>query len=153
MAKVVHYELLKERSTKGAPSTLDVRWPDEVPPGTTNSTPVISTDCYPTILQTAGLPPTPNHPVDGKSLLPLFTQSSSFERDTLYFHSPNYAFHKQNRLGSALREEDYKLIKNYDRVSLELYDLSRYIGEKENLAASSPELTNRLAGKLDAWLS
>jgi arylsulfatase A len=129
-----------------------VRWPGEVPPGTTNSTPVISTDCYPTILQAAGLPPTPNHPVDGKSLLPLFTQSSNFERDTLYFHYPNYAFHKQNRLGSALREGDYKIIKNYDDGSLELYDLSRDIGEKENLAATSPELTSRLVGKLDAWL-
>ena len=100
-----------------------VRWPGKVQPGTTNSTPVISMDCYPTLLDAAGLPPTPNHPLDGKSLMPLLTQSPGFERDTLYFHYPNYAFHKQNRLGSAIREGEYKLIKNYDDDSLELYDL------------------------------
>jgi arylsulfatase A len=129
-----------------------VRWPGKVQPGTTNSTPVISTDCYPTILEAVGLAPTPNHSLDGKSLLPLLVQSSGWERDTLYFHYPNYAFHKQNRLGSALREGDYKLIKNYDDDSLELYDLRQDLGEKDNLAEKLPELANRLAGKLDAWL-
>lgn len=129
-----------------------VRWPGRILPGTTNSTPVISTDCYPTLLEAAGLSPTPNHPLDGMSLLPLLTQSSGWERDTLYFHYPNYAFHKQNRLGSALRDGDYKLIQYYDDGSRELYDLRHDIGEKDNLAAKSPELADRLAGKLEAWL-
>ena len=129
-----------------------VRWPGKVQPGTTNSTPVISMDCYPTLLEAAGLPPTPNHPVDGKSLMPVLTQTPGFDRDALYFHYPNYAFHKENRLGSAIREGGYNLIKNYDDDSLELYDLRSDIGEKNNLAAKSPELTKRLADKLDAWL-
>ena len=129
-----------------------IRWPGKVQPGATNSTPVISMDCYPTLLEVAGLPPTPDRPLDGKSLMPLLTQSPGFDRDALYFHYPNYAFHKQNRLGSAIREGDYKLIKNYDDDSLELYDLRSDIGEKNNLAAKSPELTKRLADKLDAWL-
>lgn len=129
-----------------------VRWPGKVKPGTTNATPVISMDCYPTLLDAAGLPPTPNHPLDGKSLMPLLTQSLGFDRDTLYFHYPNYAFHKQNRLGSAIREGDYKLIKNYDDDSLELYDLRSDIGEKHNLVSQSPELAKRLADKLDRWL-
>ena len=129
-----------------------VRWPGKVQPGTTNSTPVISMDCYPTLLEVASLSPTPNHPLDGKSIMPLLLQSAGFERDALYFHYPNYAFHKLNRLGSAIREGDHKLIKNYDDGSLELYDLRSDIGEKNNLAAKSPELTKRLADKLDAWL-
>jgi arylsulfatase A-like enzyme len=129
-----------------------VRWPCKVKPGTTNSTPVISMDCYPTLLEAAGLPPTPDHPLDGKSLLPLLTQSPGFGRDALYFHYPNYAFHKQNRLGSAIREGEYKLIKNYDDDSLELYDLTSDLSEKNNLATQSPALAKRLADKLDAWL-
>jgi arylsulfatase A len=129
-----------------------VRWPGKVQPGTTNATPVISMDCYPTLLEVAGLPPTPNHPIDGKSLVPLLTQSPGFDRDALYFHYPNYAFHKQNRLGSAIREGQSKLIRNYDDGSLELYDLSSDIGENTNLAQQEPELTKRLADKLDAWL-
>jgi arylsulfatase A-like enzyme len=129
-----------------------VRWPGKVKPGTTNSTPVISMDCYPTLLEAAGLPPTPDHPLDGKSLLPLLTQSPGFARDALYFHYPNYAFHKQNRLGSAIREGEYKLIKNYDDDSLELYDLTSDLSEKNNLATQSPALAKRLADKLDGWL-
>jgi arylsulfatase A-like enzyme len=129
-----------------------VRWPGKVKPGTTNATPVISMDCYPTLLEVAGLPPTPDHPLDGKSLLPLLTLSPGFARDALYFHYPNYAFHKQNRLGSAIREGEYKLIKNYDDDSLELYDLTSDLSEKNNLATQSPALAKRLADKLDAWL-
>ncbi len=129
-----------------------IRWPGKVQPGSTNATPVISTDCYPTLLEVAGLSPTPNHPLDGKSILPLLTQSPGFERDTLCFHYPNYAFHKENRLGSALREGDFKLIKNYDDGSLELYNLSSDIGEKNNLAEKLPDHAKRLADKLDAWL-
>lgn len=129
-----------------------VRWPGKVKPGSINTTPVISTDCYPTLLEVAGLSPTPDHPLDGRSLVPLFTQSAGFDRDTLYFHYPNYAFHKQNRLGSAIREGAYKLIKYYDDDSFELYDLSKDTGEKQNLAGQSPELDARLADKLDRWL-
>ena len=129
-----------------------VRWPGKVQPGTTNSTPVISMDCYPTLLEVAGLAPTPNHPLDGKSLVPLLTQASGFDRDSISFHYPNYAFHKKNRLGSAILEGTYKLIRNYDDDSLELYDLSSDIGENTNLASQSPELAKRLADKLDAGL-
>jgi arylsulfatase A len=129
-----------------------VRWPGKVRPGTTNATPIISTDCYPTLLEVAGLSPTPDHPLDGRSLVPLLTQSPGFERDSLFFHYPNYAFHKQNRLGSAVREGPYKLIQFYDNDSPELYDLSQDIGEKKNLAAQSPELATRLAQKLNRWL-
>ena len=129
-----------------------VRWPGKVQPGTTNATPVISTDCYPTLLEAAGLPPTPNHLLDGKSLLPLLTQSPGFVRDALYFHYPNYAFHRENRLGSAIREGQYKLIRNDDDGSLELYDLRSDIGEENNLASQSPEIVKRLVNKLDTWL-
>lgn len=129
-----------------------VRWPGRVQPGAVCTTPVISTDCYPTLLEVAGLPPTPNHALDGKSLVPLFEGGQDIDRDALYFHYPNYAFHKQNRLGSAIREGNHKLIKRYDDGSLELYDLSQDLGEKNNLASTSSDHARRLERKLDAWL-
>ncbi|KPK75764.1 MAG: N-acetylgalactosamine 6-sulfatase [Phycisphaerae bacterium SM23_30] len=129
-----------------------VRWPGKVESGTTCNTPVISMDCYPTLLEVAGLPPTPDHPIDGKSLLPLFEQSDRFDRDAIYFHYPNYAFHKKNRLGGVIREGDYKLVKRYRNGALELYNLSDDIGEKKNLAGQSHELAGRLERKLDVWL-
>jgi small GTP-binding protein len=129
-----------------------VRWPSKVQPGTTNTTPVISMDCYPTLLDIAALPPTPDHPLDGQSLLPLLTKSLGFSRDSLCFHYPNYAFHKENRLGSAIREGNFKLLRFSDDNSLELYNLDSDIGEQNNLAPTSPDLANRLAAKLDTWL-
>jgi arylsulfatase A len=130
-----------------------VRWPGTVKPGTVNDTPVISTDCYPTLLEVAGLPTTPNQPLDGVSLMPLLKGFGRPDRDTLFFHYPNYAFHKLNRLGSALRENHFKLIRYYDTEEVELYDLGKDIGETKNLATQSPELTQRLSSKLEAWLS
>ncbi len=107
-----------------------VRWPGRVKPGTTCSTPVISMDCYPTLLEVVGLEPTPNHAVDGLSLLPLLEQTGDLERDAIYFHYPNWAFHKRNKLGGVIREGHHKLIKRYGNGTLELYNLVDDIGEK-----------------------
>lgn len=84
--------------------------------------------------------------------MPLLKESGDLGRDTLFFHYPNYAFHKMNRLGSAIRDGSFKLIHYYDTNEFELYDLDRDIGETQNLSSKSPELAQRLAAKLDAWL-
>ena len=129
-----------------------VRWPGRVPAGSICATPVISTDCHPTLLAAAGLQPAPGSTLDGRSLIPLFEQKSGFDRDAIFFHYPNYAFHKKNRLGSAMRAGDFKLITYYDNGELELYRLSSDIGEEENLSQQHPEIVRRLKDKLDAWL-
>lgn len=128
------------------------RWPGHIKPKSVCATPVVSTDTFPTILEVAGLTPTLGQPLDGVSLVPVFKQTSGLERDSLYFHYPNYAFHKQNRLGSAIREGDLKLILRYDDDSVELYDLKADIGEQHNLASEQPEVASRLQAKLQRWL-
>lgn len=129
-----------------------VRWPGVVKPGSACSTPVISMDTYPTILEAVGLKRDPDKLLDGENIVPLLRQTGTLDRRSLYFHYPNYAFHKQNRLGSAIREGDYKLIKHYDDGSVELYNLARDIGEKHNLATESPLVARDMKRKLDAWL-
>ena len=129
-----------------------VRWPGVVKPGSICSTPVVSMDTFPTILEAAGLRPLPGKILDGESLIPLFKQQGGLKRDSIYFHYPNYAFHKRNRLGGAIREGDYKLIKRYDDGSIELYNLAGDVGEQDNLAKARTDLAGRLQRKLDAWL-
>ena len=129
-----------------------VRWPGRVPTGSICATPVISTDCHPTLLEAAGLQPAPGSTLDGRSLIPLFEQKPGFDRDAIFFHYPNYAFHKKNRLGSAMRAGDFKLITYYDNGELELYRLSSDIGEEVNLSQQHPEIVRQLKDKLDAWL-
>ena len=127
-----------------------VEWPGVVPAGVTCGVPVISMDVYPTLLELAGLEP--RKVLDGLSLVSLLKGTGPLRRNTLYFHYPNYAFHKRNRLGSAIREGDYKLIRRYDDGSLELYDLSNDLGERINLADELPLFAQRLNGKLARWL-
>ena len=130
-----------------------VRWPGVVKAGSECDTPVISMDTFPTILEATGLKPDSNTPMDAESLLPLLKQTGTLKRKAIYFHYPNYAFHKRNRLGSAIREGDYKLITRYDDDSLELYNLVSDIGEERNLAETQPKTALAMKNRLDAWLT
>lgn len=131
---------------------LIVRWPGMVKPGTLCQVPVISTDFFPTILDVAGVKPKKSEVLDGESLVPLLRQSGKLKRDAISFHYPNYAWHSSNRLGSAIRSGKYKLIRNYDDGSVELYDLETDISEKRNLAKKEPQVAKKLEQKLANWL-
>jgi arylsulfatase A-like enzyme len=128
-----------------------VRWPGKTEPASRSDVPVTSTDVFPTLLEVAGLVPTPGVPLDGESLVPLFTGSGELERTSLFFHYPNYAFHRKNRLGSAIRSGHHKLIERFDDGSLELFDLQVDLGEERNLAEQKPELAGILARRLREW--
>lgn len=130
---------------------LIVRWPGKVKTGTTSSTPVISMDFYPTFLEVAGLK-LGKKPIDGESILPLLRQTGKLQREEIYFHFPNYAWHMDNRLGGAVRSDNWKLIRNYDDDSLELYDMSKDLSEKNNLVAKRPKIATRLNRGLTQWL-
>ncbi len=130
---------------------LIVRWPGKVKPGTVCSEPVISMDFYPTMLEAARMEVDPLLPLDGESLLPLLEQIRPLKRSAIFFHYPNYAFHGDNRLGSAIREGDFKLIERFDDGSVELYNLREDIGETNNLADERSDVADLLRRKLVAW--
>lgn len=131
---------------------LIVRWPGKVSPGTLSAEPVVLTDFYHTMLEVAGLEPTPGAAADGESLVPLLRGEGKPQRDALFFHYPNFAFHKENRLASAIRMRDFKLIRFFDDDSVELYNLKNDIGETKDLAKKQPERADRMRMRLDAWL-
>lgn len=129
-----------------------IRWPGRVSASQKTSTPVITMDIHATILEAANLKPDPTNTPDGVSLLPMLTRQSKLERDSIFFHYPNYAFHKKNRMGSAIRSGDYKLIKFYDDDSAELYNLKNDISESKDIADEHPDKAKHLRSELDAWL-
>lgn len=131
---------------------LIIRWPGHVEAGTVSSVPVISMDFFPTILEVAGLETSPSVPLDGESLLPLLHQTGTLERDAIYFHYPNYAFHGENRLGGAIREGKYKLINFYDDDSVELYDVVNDLSEEHDLSDELPGIADQMKAKLGSWL-
>jgi len=131
---------------------LIVRWPGKVKPGMIDQTPIILTDFFPTILDAAGISPDPNSPVDGENILPHLKGEKKLKDRAIHWHYPNFAFHRDNRLGSAIREGDYKLLHFYDTDSVELYNVRKDISEKNDLSGELPKLASRLKGKLKSWL-
>jgi len=134
----------------GTREPLIVRWPGVVQPGSSCSTPVTSTDFYPTMLQMAGLDLMPQQHCDGVSLLPLLEQRGALDREAIFWHYPHYG-NQGGTPGSSVRAGDYKLIEFFEDGALELYNLREDIGEEQNLALELPELTRELHGMLVAW--
>ncbi len=131
---------------------LLVRWPGKAEPGTTHGARVSHLDMFPTFLEAAGLTPRPERPLDGESLVPLLTEQAQLQRDAIYFHYPNYAWHGKNRLGSVIIQGDHKLLLWYDDNTTELYDLAADPGETNDLAAQHPLLAQSLEENLRDWL-
>ena len=131
---------------------LIVRWPGKVKPGSVSGEPVSLTDFFPTLLEVAGLKPSSGVAADGESLVPLLRGEGRPRREALFWHYPNFAFHSENRLGSAIRMGDHKLIRFSDDDSVELYNLKDDISEAHNLAAAKPELAAAMRQRLEAWL-
>lgn len=132
----------------GIREPLIVRWPGVVEPGSTCSVPVSSVDFFPTFVEIAGLKNKVTHPIDGVSLVPLLKQTGGLDRDALFWHYPHY--HHSSPAG-AIRAGDYKLIEYFEDGRLELYNLSKDIGEQHNLVREMPEKAKQLQQRLAAW--
>jgi len=130
---------------------LFVRWPGVTEAGTVVETPVTSMDLAATVIDAAGAHLNADESLDGVSLRGLLA-GQQLEPRALCFHYPHWAFHKENRPGSAIRKGDYKLIRHYDDNSLELYNLARDIGETKNLVQRQPQLARELNAMLSQWL-
>lgn len=131
---------------------LIIRWPGVTRVGVTDPTPVISMDLAATILDATGTSPKKDEKLDGASLRPVLT-GMDVSREPLFFHYPHWAFHKENRPGSAIRDGNYKLILRYDDDSVELYDLEADLSEQKDLAGDLPEVAAKLRKQLEAWLN
>jgi arylsulfatase A-like enzyme len=130
---------------------LIVRWPGVVRAGSTSATPVIGCDLYPSILEMAGAKPSPEQIVDGKSIVPLLRNIRGWKRDALFWHYPHY--HPGGATPySAIRQEDWKLIRFYEDDRMELYDLRNDPLEQKDLAGSNKSKRDALRRRLDDWL-
>lgn len=115
--------------------------------GSTSATPIVSMDAFPTILDLAGLPARPN--LDGQSLLPILRGNEAPKRPIIW-HYPHY--HGSTWApGAAIRDGEWKLISFYEYDKVKLYNLKDDVGEHKNLAATHPEIVQRLNNKLIAW--
>lgn len=127
-----------------------VKWPNQVEPGSTSNTPIISTDLYPTILEMAGLPSPANHTFDGVSIVPSL-KGKSLNREAIYWHFPHYSNHGMQSPGGAIRSGDFKLLEYFENGSIQLFNLKKDISEQNDLSKSNPKKAKELLTKLHAW--
>lgn len=131
---------------------LMVRWPGRVEPGTTSDAVVGPIDLYPTILEATGSDRPAEHVFDGLSLLPLLKQTGDLNRTALFTWFPHLI------PAVSVRAGDYKLIRRWEPHALypemrELYDLSRDIGETNNLATKMPKKVAELDALIDGFIT
>ncbi len=110
------------------------------------SEPVVSYDLFPTLANVLNL----NHNVsdiDGVDLTNLFLKKD-IERDFIFWHFPHY-HGSMWKPGSALRNNDWKLVELHEENKVELYNLRDDLSETVDVSNKFPEITSRLVSKLN----
>ena len=125
----------------GIRTPMIVRWPGNVPAGKTSNAPWYFADVMPTLAEIAGVTPPAN--IDGMNVLPLLLGKKQRTDDRfLYWEFPTGKFQQ------AVRWRNYKAVRAAPGKPLELYDLSRDIGEKNDIAKDNPDVIT----KIEAYL-
>jgi len=118
--------------------------------------PVVGYDLLPTFCEWAGLPTTAiQRGVEGGSIASLLSHEGSGvvrrPREELVFHFPHYQ--SDDGPHSAIRIGPLKLIRFYEDDRVELFDLSKDIGERTDLAQRLPAEAKRLRVRLEMYLA
>lgn len=132
---------------------LLIRGPN-IPANTYNTVPVIGYDLYPTFVEwmlgsTLSVPTE----VEGKSISTLTTGSNNLSRTGgLFFHSPHYDQSPNKRPESAIRNDSFKLLVDYELGDFFLYDMRQDIEERTNLVNTLPTIERSLRIQLRDYL-
>lgn len=140
---------------EGVRTPLLIRWPARAKPRRDDVTAVSAVDLAATARAACGLPPDPALP--GVNLLDEAAVrardavfSARYTHDALDIHDP-----RANLLSRTVIAGQWKLIVPHTAAlpdgGLELYDLMNDPRERKNLAASRPDLVEKLRARLEAW--
>lgn len=127
-------------------------WKGKLQEGIVSDVPVTTSDIFPTVATAINKNYKKELGVEGQDILKLLSNSNKALERTLYWYYPHYS-NQGGKPGAAIRKGNFKLIYNYEDESVELFDLSKDIGEKKNLAAENVQLSKQLKKQLDLWLT
>jgi arylsulfatase A-like enzyme len=120
--------------------------------GSVSDVPATGLDFLPTMAELAGYQPALPATMDGGSLVPVLHHAGvgavKRQRPYLVFHQ---AFDRTAQ--SALRWDNFKLVKTWKSGRLELFDLSQDLSEAHDLSAKMPEKTREMDQTLTAFLA
>jgi len=120
--------------------------------------PVTGLDLLPTFAELAGYENELPETIDGGSLVPLLldvkVERVERNKEALIFHQSSHRIPR-----SAIRKGNYKLIKYWSRETkykntpkIELFDISKDLGETTNLIEKYPQITKELETELTEFL-
>jgi arylsulfatase A-like enzyme len=123
-----------------------IAWRGKLPAGKTYDRPVIALDLLPTACALAGVK-TPKN-VDGVNLLPYIAgQNKTAPHEALYWRfGPQKAIRKDN-----WTLVDWRDLERKTNSGWQLFDLSKDIGQQNNLAAKYPDVANDLRRTWELW--
>jgi arylsulfatase A-like enzyme len=115
-------------------------WPGRITPGRATDELAISLDLMPTMLALAGADVPHGHRLDGVSLADLLTAGKGLGPRRLFWD------------GRAMRDGPWKLVlEGQDTKSPRLYNLSKDIGEKKDLAGEQPQRVEKMLAAIEDW--
>ena len=113
------------------------RWPGKVPAGRVSDEPWAFWDFLPTAVELAGAKAPAELKTDGLSLVSFLQGGPAPKRDYFYWE-----LHEGQSLQAA-RWGDWKAVRNGPQAKVEIFDLKNDFAEKNDLAATRPELVEK----------
>ena len=130
---------------------LIMYWKGRIIAGTISDLSVTIADLFPTIAWAINENYKKDKSLDGENIFRLLAKPQAYQNRKLFWHYPHYS-NQGGKPGSAIRVGNYKLIYNYEDESVELYDVVKDIGEKNNIANTNSQLVKKMNKSLLAWL-
>ncbi|MEY3898802.1 MAG: Arylsulfatase [Verrucomicrobiota bacterium] len=141
----------------GVRTPLTITWPGVTTAGTRSDALVQSEDFYPTLLDGLALPASSGQKFDGVSILPAL-KGSELKRESLFTYFP-HAPGVPDWLPPSVSviQKDWKLIRIFfggenGAHRWKLYNLSKDIGEKNDLADKEPERVKAMDALIENFL-
>ncbi|NIM92260.1 MAG: sulfatase-like hydrolase/transferase [Anaerolineales bacterium] len=128
------------------------QWPGVIPPGTYSDELSVNYDLFSTCLHIAGIDVPGDRIIDGKNVLPVWSEGAKSPHSTFYY----YDAHKL----VAVRHQNWKYHRRhwtenggYPLISAGpfLFDLQRDPNESYSLIDSEPEIAAELSSMMDEW--
>ena len=141
-------------------------WPREIAAGSQCDVPITSVDFMPTFAEVAQATLPAEQPVDGQSLVPLWSDKTNWTDRAIFWHFPLYLRSNGHPVepvlgtdvmywravpSSAICRGDWKLIENFEDNSAWLFNLRDDVGESTNLVARHPQVAAQLRAQLRDW--